>query len=730
MRSLARGLLALSLVGSSLLRGDDLRACGGGIEGPVYVNRRNPDLPLDRVFAGHPGYLGTWSTSYQVLAWRVLTDAPFDTAERTAFVLRERTIRSEVPALAFDAATPVGADPNVDAYNLEGGYAPSDGPWRTARTEVLGAAGPAIPNGWSQHESWTPNCLDDAFANAALALRQRVARDGARSDAVRAWIDAQDAVFSNCGPTPGRSPIALQESAPPEQRRDRAYQIAAAHFYAGRYDAAERDFAAIAADTASPWASVARYLVLRSITRAAQRGRATPDPALLARASQLARALLADANGAPVHDMTRRYGSLIDTLRDPSGRLHTLGASLARPGLGALLGRDLHDYVHLYATHRVTRDDADPMTTWIALRDENQRSDDDRATALALLQRTHARQWLVAALQSSGTGLASALDPALEAAATIARSDPAFVTARYERLRVLVERRQPVHAEIVATANQLTPEDGLTARNLFHELALRTAGNVDEFVPFAYGRPAGWLPETGPVHPDATLAEDLSPAAASALSLRVPVSVLLRVAAHRSLPPALRDRIANVALHRAAVLGDEVPFQAAAALVVRLSETAQRPLRALAQSPIGDARSLALLRSLLDGAGALMLETSMIDERDTTGDLWTTRCTRSAEATPAWFLTAAERTAFAREQARWVALGDTATWAATEAARLAPRMPAEPALPDLLAAAIRQTRPNACPPAATIHRASRAAFNALHRHFPRSPAAQATRYWY
>jgi len=392
MRPLARGLLALCLVGSTLLRGDDLRACGGSIEGPVYVNRRNPDLPLDRVFAGHPGYVGAWSTSYEVLAWRVLTDAPLDPAERTAFVLRERTIRSDVPALTIDAATPVGADPNANAYGLEGGYAPSDGPWRTARTEATGSPGPAIPNRWSNDEAWTPNCLDHAFTTAALALRQRIARDGARSDAVRAWVDAQDAVFSNCGPTPGRSPIALQESAPPEQRRDRAYQIAAAHFYAGRYDAAERDFAAIAADSASPWASVARYLVLRSITRAAQRGRANPDAALLARASQLARTLLADPSGGPVHEMTRRYGSLVETLRDPGGRLHALGASLARTGLGAQYGTDLHDYLHLYATHRPTDADADPMTTWIALRDEDRLDAGGRAVALALFQRAHARQ--------------------------------------------------------------------------------------------------------------------------------------------------------------------------------------------------------------------------------------------------------------------------------------------------------------------------------------------------
>lgn len=736
MRPLARGLLALSLVGVSVLHTDDLRACGGSIEGPVYVNRRNPDLPLDRVFAGRPGVIGPWSRSFQVLAWRALADAPFDAAERAAFVARERSLHRDTPAATVDGTVPVEGPTGASNDAALGGYAPDDEPWRAARATVTGSRGPNIANGWSTDGGWTPNCLADAFRSAADALRDRAARDGDRSDALRNWVDAQDAVFSNCGPTPGRSPIPLQESAPPEHRRDRAYQIAAAHFYAGRYDAAERDFAAIAADAASPWAPVARYLVLRSITRAAQRGRETPDAAGLARASQLARTLLADPNGAAVHDMTRRYEAWIDALRDPGARLHALGAGLGRPGTADHLAGDLQDYLHLYATRalpaaRERPDDADPMTTWIAVRDEETRSASGRTLALALLQRTHAWQWVVAALQSEGDARDPRLDPALEAARTIGRDDPAFATARYERLRVLVERGRPAYEEIVRTADELTADDGPSARNLFRELAVRASRSVDELVPYAYGRPAGWLPETGLVQPaDPTLGDDFSPAASSVLSLRTPVAVLVRAAAHRSLPAPLRARIANVALHRAALLGDEAAFQAAAALAVRLPGATARTVGALAQSPGGDARSLALLRSLLEGDGALTLGTAMIDSRDETGNHWSTRCERGSAAAPAWFLTPAERTAFAREQARWIALGDAITWAAAEAARLAPRMIAEPALPALLAAAVRNTRYNGCPAAAPIHRASRAAFTALHRHFPRSPEARATRYWY
>lgn len=76
------------------------------------------------------------------------------------------------------------------------------------------------------------------------------------------------------------------------------------------------------------------------------------------------------------------------------------------------------------------------------------------------------------------------------------------------------------------------------------------------------------------------------------------------------------------------------------------------------------------------------------------------------------------------------ALGGDAAWVANELARLAPLSLRDPEMPALLASAVRGTRNNGCPPAAAIHAASRAAFTALHRYFPRSAEARDTRYWY
>ena len=734
IRPVVRGLLALALLSSIVLPTREAEACGPELVGPAYVNRHNPDLPLRRFARGHLGVIGPWETSFQVVAWRALVDAPLADDELDALVALERALHTATAPLDVDPATPVP----TSGATASGEYMPEDAPWREARATAVGSRGPDIPNGWSTDGAWTPNCLEDAFRAAAAALLDRVSHHGARSDAVRAWVDAQDAVFSNCGATPGRTPRALQDAAPVEQRRDRAYQIAAAHFYAGRYDQAERAFAAVAADAASPWSPIARYLVVRSITRAAQRGRATPDPARLARATQQARALLADPESAAVHDMTRRYEGWIDALRDPGGRLHALGAGLARPGRGAAFAADLHDYVRLSdaaatAAARRAPDAADPLTTWIALRD----TPGARDAALALYARTPARPWLLAALASGGDPRDRRLDPLLAAALAVQRGDPGFATARYERLQVLVARGGRAYDEVVRTSHELTDEDGPTARNLYRELALQASTDLDQFVSVAHGRPAGWTDGVGLVLParapgaDGVLPADFSPVAAQVLSLRVPVRVLLRVAASPTLPLPLRERVTRAALHRAALLDDEGAFLGAAALVPRMSEAAQRPLRALAQSTTRASRRLALLRSLLTGSGEAAVGTAMLDEVPPLGDPWTARCGEAVGAvTPAWFLTAAERAMFARERARWLSLGGGSAWLAAESARVAALSPTAPGMPALLAAAVQNTRNNGCDPRAPVHRASRAAFQALHRLHPRSPEALATRYWY
>src|SRR5262249_61295425 len=113
-------------------------------------------------------------------------------------------------------------------------------------------------------------CLRDTFVKALTTGRARVEKYGASSPQARDWVKAEDAVLSNC--SGGQT---LPDPAPPDAdaltRADRAYQTAAAYFYAEEYDEAAKRFRQIAADTTSPWRAYGRYLAGRGRPGPAQR---------------------------------------------------------------------------------------------------------------------------------------------------------------------------------------------------------------------------------------------------------------------------------------------------------------------------------------------------------------------------------------------------------------------------------------------------------------------------
>ena len=103
----------------------------------------------------------------------------------------------------------------------------------------------------------TVNCYLEALQLARDTLNDRAKRYGAASPEVRAWVDAQDAVFATCSNQKAAMPPALPK-APAWLQFDRAYQEAAQALYAGRHGEAADRFAAIARQQGSPWADKGR----------------------------------------------------------------------------------------------------------------------------------------------------------------------------------------------------------------------------------------------------------------------------------------------------------------------------------------------------------------------------------------------------------------------------------------------------------------------------------------
>jgi hypothetical protein len=113
------------------------------------------------------------------------------------------------------------------------------------------------------------NCADDGFRNAARTLQARITQYGRSNSEVREWARAQVAVFRNCSEETLVVPEPTGPAADSGIRADRAYQTAAAYFYAMQYDEAARRFQAIASDRSSPWRPYGRYLAARARIRRA-----------------------------------------------------------------------------------------------------------------------------------------------------------------------------------------------------------------------------------------------------------------------------------------------------------------------------------------------------------------------------------------------------------------------------------------------------------------------------
>src|ERR1043165_1564043 len=195
------------------------QACGPFFTDAIFVFERHPEFPLERYARGQIGVLQpSYARSYLVAAYRNLVGQRLSDAETDGFKrLWEERIN-------------LGSDYSSDDWIKK---------WKDARAKVPGLPVAAEINAYRNREKPNEyetflNCQQDAFDAATATLNDRITRFGADSAAVRDWATTQDIVFSNCGGGENIPPASTDQ----EQviRSARAYQIAAANFYATKFD--------------------------------------------------------------------------------------------------------------------------------------------------------------------------------------------------------------------------------------------------------------------------------------------------------------------------------------------------------------------------------------------------------------------------------------------------------------------------------------------------------------
>jgi hypothetical protein len=305
--------------------------------------------------------------------------------------------------------------------------------WTEARQKAqLPTPGVDITTEAAFGDSYYSNCLLGAFELAAKTLEERIARFGAGSLEVAAWVTAQDAVFRNC---PGNTRV-LPEPAPADApalvRADRAYQTAAALFYAGDFNEAIRQLDAIAQDKGSPWRGWARLVAVRAVIRQAtlEAGGEEQKRALLEKARERCVAIVKDPALKDLHRQTRQLTWFIDYRLRPEKQLGLLGrVLLEKPD--ANFGYAWRDY---FLLRREQPSANDELSAFLAAFEKKEGA----PQALAEWKKKRSLPWLVAAL-AQARGTEPELPELLAQSESVPKSSPAFASLRAARARLALQ---------------------------------------------------------------------------------------------------------------------------------------------------------------------------------------------------------------------------------------------------------------------------------------------------
>ncbi len=547
------------------------RASGSGGPPPLpdYVTSAAAS-PVDQaaLAAGRLGIMkGHAPAAILYLDWRLLNDLRVDAASTAAL------------------ATPCCGQSQDD----ESG-------WLAARRAVPGASSDlyyVATDREGPNYTAIPTCFPNAFVTATATLQARIARHGAGSPGVRAWLAAQDAVFNACSKA-GVTLPALSADAPAWLRADHSYQEAALALYDARLDEAERDFAEIGRDRSSPWQPMALYLQARVIQR---RALDHPGADNFARAHEAIARLESAPAGTYGKGEVERMKQVLDYHEHPAALLARLDRALNDPGVPGDVAVKFKDYQSLSATVPQMPDAAD----WIATLDPK-----DRAAALAHARArwraSHRTAWLLAALSLAMPADADA-GALVDDAARLPASDLGWLTARYHRMRLTIARRPPaeLRAEIdaILARRDLTPSD----RNIFLAVRAQSASGLADFAAHALRRPYCTGTGRGCVDGDWPAGDGLLGRQghgyvgfggdARAIIDRLPLAQRLALARDPSLPREQRLDLSLTNYARAALLQDDAAIDQTARALTGLLPQVRRDWLAIAATPPGPAKRFA-----------------------------------------------------------------------------------------------------------------------------------------
>jgi len=756
-------------------------ACGPFLPEAVFTEENHPDQPLEHFATGKLGIvLRTFDDVYLLVAYRNLSGVPLSKSEKDKF-LADWGPRLNSPYGYAEPTMPPGSGP-IERW----AKARKDAGAQTEGRELYGFYGQDfIERSFTVGDNYIfyANCLGPAFDTAIATLEERKKTFGAESSEAKAWLAAQDTVFSNCrGPVTrqGQSaaaavPLDAKQSDPPLVRQDRAYQIAAAYFYAGDFDQARRRFEVIARDAESPWNHTAEFLVGRSLLRKATLAVPT-DVAVLGQAEAQLLKVADDPQCPEMHVAAQRLLNFVDLRLHGDRRFRELSDAIAKKDSSADFSQNLTDYLWLLRsnpTRESKETDPEPIR-WLDAFTIN--SPEEQTVSIARWKARHSDEWLVAAL-AGGDASTKELPQLLDAAEKVPPASSAFATVSFHRARLLGasgrddDARQALDV-LLALGDSTFPQ---SSRNLLLALRLRLARNLDEFLEFAPRVPAEvdyWgaytdpsmeeysstAPENRPRHPIHAYFD-----ADSLWAMRdyFSTKTLIRAVNAAKLPRSLEREVAPSTWVRAQLLGDKESSDSILPAIEELYPDLKPGLEENKNTSDAAARQFGAAFIMLRNPGmrpyfstgvGRTTALSKIDEyrdnwwctpqklRDGRGDRpWSDAGSSSAPAHLApvlesgqppvpKFLADEDARQAKAENGRLREVPAAPNYLAEIVLRWAKEHPDDSRVPEALHLAVRATR-YGCEDAQTSSY-SKAAFELLHRKYPNSEWTAKTKYWF
>lgn len=565
------------------------------------------------------------------------------------------------------------------------------------------------------------NCLTGAFELAAKTLQERIAKSGATSPEVVGWAKAQDAVFAHCESPDAPMPEPAPASAPPLIRADRAYQTAAALFYAGKFDASIEALDRIAADPASPWRGWAKLVAVRAVIRKSTLiAKAEPEKReLLEKARERCVAIVKDASLKDFHRQTRQLTWFIDYRVRPEKQINLLGRALVEKP-DANFGYALRDYLLL-------RDQKLPSTDELSRFLDVFVAEDGAPQAIAEWKKSRSLSWLVAAL-SLARGTEPELPELLAQSESVPKNSPAYLTvhAQRGRLALAAGKFDVARAEVLPLLESAGDATPVTTVQLLADTLSETALTFEEWAKYAHrsGRAFALFMQGVPLarYKDPKMLEALTPGLRKQVLLTAWVrSVLLdRWDEEQALEPRLEKEAPELAADLAKVKVRKEPDARKMAAVLMM-------LKRPGLSPVGWSSAEYLQGT--DICGTLGWCPGEVSD-------FYKGCDASKEACGTRFISPAERREVLAEREALAKLGGGPDLFIRLALELAKRRPQDELVPEALHESVKLTHyvrkscGNYEENDKTRSALSKEAFQLLHRKYAKTEWAKQTPYHY